>query len=694
MRRVPGGLAAWMSLGIATVMVGLLAACSSPGNHGPFRAMPLPASFVCDQPTPAAGPGGVTLTGVGYGPYHSGQDPNFGISPSGEEVAADMATLSSMTNYIRVYSSTGAAAEILPAAQAAHLCVALGISLGRDAAVNATEIAAGVRLARQYRAVRSVIVGNEVLLRRDLTVDQLRADIRKVRAALGHTVAISTADDFNQWLTHPELAEDVDFATVHIYPFWGNVAIGSAIQTLSDDYGRVRSRLPGKPIVIGETGWPSGIDIPASGPGRAPALAMAQGAASPSPENQAAYFKGFVIWARQHNVPYFYFDALDEGWKTGERSVGTHWGLYDQSGNLKPAFRRWLPTGNPKTIRERGYRDVFVGSKLEMPFDLGVDTDTKQRHWLTSQPGMLTLDYPAKQQWGAVVITAGRQAPRGKRSSIDLSGYNSISVELRAATDGQRVRLGITDWTQSANGSEITFEEKLTTHWSTVTLPLSLFANVDLKHTYVALELVFHGSAAETVEMRNLRYGLDKVAAPELSPADMPFPVYTNFADPGNHYVPSGFMGDRSAVTMTEDWTGQPHDGKACIKVTYGGPVAGGVGWAGLYWQDPVDNWGTVPGPVGYDLSQATRLTFWVRGETGGERVQFLVGGIDGDYGDSLYPAVKTPVLRLSTTWRQVTIDLTGADLTQIIGGFGWVATGQDNPVGATFYLDDIGYSA
>ena len=92
--------------------------------------------------------------------------------------------------------------------------------------------------------------------------------------------------------------------------------------------------------------------------------------------------------------------------------------------------------------------------------------------------------------------------------------------------------------------------------------------------------------------------------------------------------------------------------------------------------------------------SQATQLTFWVRGETGRERVQFLVGGLDGDYGDSLYPAVKTPVMRLPTTWRQVTIHLTATDLTQIIGGFGWVATGQDNPGGATFYLDDIRYSA
>lgn len=82
---------------------------------------------------------------------------------------------------------------------------------------------------------------------------------------------------------------------------------------------------------------------------------------------------------------------------------------------------------------------------------------------------------------------------------------------------------------------------------------------------------------------------------------------------------------------------------------------------------------GTVPGPTGYDLRRAARLTFWVRGATGAERVQFLVGGISGQYGDSLGTAVKTPVLRLSTAWRQVTITLAGEDLTHIIGGSaGW----------------------
>jgi hypothetical protein len=174
----------------------------------------------------------------------------------------------------------------------------------------------------------------------------------------------------------------------------------------------------------------------------------------------------------------------------------------------------------------------------------------------------------------------------------------------------------------------------------------------------------------------------------------MPFTVYAGGGNPGNHYVPSGYMGDYSAVTMNQFWTGRPHDGSTCIRVNYAGAVPGGAGWAGVYWQNPVDNWGTVPGPAGYNLSRATRLAFWVRGQTGAERVQFLAGGITGRYGDSLRPAVKTQVLRLSTSWQQVTIWLAGKNLTHIIGGFGWVAAAQNNPQGATFYLDDIIYSA
>jgi len=155
-------LASWRHFGLVLAAAGLLAAGSAPGPWHPVAARA--ASFACNQPMPpASGPGRITLAGVGYGPYHAGQDPDLFVSPSGGEVTADMQTLAAMTNYIRIYSSTGPAADIVRAAQAAHVCVSLGMWLGRDARTNAAEISAGIRLARSSPAVRSVIVGNEVL---------------------------------------------------------------------------------------------------------------------------------------------------------------------------------------------------------------------------------------------------------------------------------------------------------------------------------------------------------------------------------------------------------------------------------------------------------------------------------------------------------------------------------------------------
>lgn len=674
---MPANRASLRTFGLVLAAAGLLLAGQP---QLPQRAARPAVSFACHQAMPVPGPGHVTLPGVGYGPYHAGQDPNLFISPSAEEVAADMPTLARLTNYIRIYSSTGPASEILSAAQAAHLCVSLGIWLGRDAKANAAEIAAGIRLAKSSPAVRSVIVGNEVLLRRDLPLARLLADIGKVRAALGGRVAVSTADIFDQWMAHPHLARAVDFVTVHIYPFWQTAAIGSAIKLFGRDYQQVVRKFPGKPIVIGETGWPS--------------AGRRQGWAVPSPANQARYFHGFVTWAARHHVPYFYFEAFDEGWKTDEHGVGTHWGLYDQGGHRKPALARWLPAASPVTVQQRAYRDVFVGTRLETPFSLGIDTNAHRRQWLTARPGVLTMAYPPGQHWGAMFITVGKPVRPGHRPSIDLSRYRSFSVDLRAAANRQQVWLGIKDRSQPDNGGELTIQETLTTRWKTVALPLSLFANVDRRHLYVVLEIVFQGTTPATVQMRNLRYSPAPAPAPIFGPVPMPFAVYTDGYASGNHYVPSGLMGDTRAIVMNQSWTRDPHTGKSCIQVKYHGPVPGGQGWAGVYWQNPPDNWGTVPGPTGYNLSHATRLTFWVRGKTGHERIQFLVGGITGKHGDSLRRAVKTPWLTLSTTWQPVTIPLAGRNLTHIIGGFGWVANITNDPNGATFYLDDITYSA
>ena len=79
--------APWRNAGAVLAVAGLLAASPAPGSQQP-TARPA-ASFACRQPMPSPAPGQITLAGVGYGPYHVGQNPNLKISPSSGEVAAD-----------------------------------------------------------------------------------------------------------------------------------------------------------------------------------------------------------------------------------------------------------------------------------------------------------------------------------------------------------------------------------------------------------------------------------------------------------------------------------------------------------------------------------------------------------------------------------------------------------------------------
>jgi hypothetical protein len=69
--------------------------------------------------------------------------------------------------------------------------------------------------------------------------------------------------------------------------------------------------------------------------------------------------------------------------------------------------------------------------------------------------------------------------------------------------------------------------------------------------------------------------------------------------------------------------------------------------------------------------------------------IEFKVGGIAGSFGDSLsYPRSRRA--SLNKDWQEFEIDLTGANLKHIIGGFCWATNWDLNPKGSTFYLDDI----
>ncbi|HEX5304507.1 MAG TPA: glycoside hydrolase family 17 [Dyella sp.] len=264
---------------------------------------------------------------VSYAPYHrEGQtpfDPATFISP--QQIDADLKALSRRFDCVRTYSQ-GQGLDAVPAIAARYgMKVLMGVWIGRDPAANAREIALAAATARAHpQVLRGVIVGNEVLLRGEQSSAALAGYLHQARAVLPPAVPITYADVWEFWLRHPELAGSVDYITVHVLPYWEDdpVPPERAVRHVADVYARVRAAFPGKPVMIGETGWPSA--------GR-----PRQGATA-SLVNEARYLREFLRYAATVQMPYNVIEAFDQGWKRAqEGTVGGYWGIFDAQAQPK-----------------------------------------------------------------------------------------------------------------------------------------------------------------------------------------------------------------------------------------------------------------------------------------------------------------------------------------------------------------------
>ena len=166
-----------------------------------------------------------------------------------------------------------------------------------------------------------------------------------------------------------------------------------------------------------------------------------------------------------------------------------------------------------------------------------------------------------------------------------------------------------------------------------------------------------------------------------------PFYVYEDFESSKNHGVPSGWLGDYRDITLNLNHKDNPYKGNSCIKITYTPLGSRKAYWAGIMWQYPANNDGAID--AGLYLNEAKKITFWIRGEKGGEIIDsFKLGGAIGSYPDS--DCVGIHNILLSKEWTQYTISLDQRDLRYISGFFSWVASKYHNPQGMTFYIDEV----
>jgi hypothetical protein len=170
------------------------------------------------------------------------------------------------------------------------------------------------------------------------------------------------------------------------------------------------------------------------------------------------------------------------------------------------------------------------------------------------------------------------------------------------------------------------------------------------------------------------------VPVPKGRKAKLPLVVYDEAGRASPPYTPSGWMGTVKALKVDEACATRPHAGKTCLRVEY----KDRAGWAGVVWQHPANDWGDRPG--GWDLTGAKRLTFWARGEKGGEEVTFELGLIGKDRKFPDTARARLEKVKLTTAWRKLSLDLAGKDLSRIKTGFAFTVAG--GPV--TFYLDDV----
>jgi len=263
---------------------------------------------------------------VSYAPFRlKGEtpfDPHALISP--ERIDADLKALSTRFDCVRTYSMGQGLGVVPDIASRYGMKVLMGIWLGRDTVANEREIALGLAAARRdHASIRGIVVGNEVLLRGELSEKALAAYIERVNAATD--VPVTYADVWEFWQRHPALAHAVDYVTIHILPYWEDepVAPEKAVQHVADVYQRMKAEFPGKQVMIGETGWPS--------EGRT------RRDASASLVNEARYLREFLNYAATVDMPYNVIEAFDQPWKRDlEGTVGGYWGIFDV--NAEPKF--------------------------------------------------------------------------------------------------------------------------------------------------------------------------------------------------------------------------------------------------------------------------------------------------------------------------------------------------------------------
>lgn len=293
-----------------------------------------------------------------YSGYRRGQHPDRGegaVNPSDAEILEDLKILRQEGfSLIRLYDSQVNSAAVLRLIDNHHLKLKVLLGAWLDAEVsnpgcpwrkepypdeilaanklkNENEIVRAVALAKQYPdIVAAVAVGNEALVDWNdhmVPVGSVIRYVRQVKQSVSQPVTV--ADNYNWWAKQgADLAKELDFVSIHIYPQWEQKSIEEAMDYGIANLEAVRKALPDSRLVITEAGW---------------ATTASEFGARADEALQKRYYQELFAWAARMNITTFFFEAFDEDWKgdpSDPNGAEKHWGLFTVDRKPKLAVRR------------------------------------------------------------------------------------------------------------------------------------------------------------------------------------------------------------------------------------------------------------------------------------------------------------------------------------------------------------------
>ena len=260
------------------------------------------------------------IHGICFSMYEDGQRPGDDISM--EQVERRIEILKPYSGAVRSFSCIEGNEYVPMMAKKHGMNTLVGAWLGDDKDDNEEEIEGLIKLAKDG-FVDVAAVGNEVLYRNDLTLEELIGYMQRVKEALAGTgIPVGYVDAYYEFSRHPIIVENSDVILANLYPYWEGCPIEYALGHMQAMYGSVVDAAQGKPIIITETGWPSqGGSLRGAVAGEAAAM---------------KYFIDTIRWTKENDIPIYYFSSFDESWKVGpEGEVGAYWGLWDKHESLK-----------------------------------------------------------------------------------------------------------------------------------------------------------------------------------------------------------------------------------------------------------------------------------------------------------------------------------------------------------------------